>query len=172
MGATGNPTKLKLNKELIKQIARVVEIGGVTMKCALAAMNISPTRYYFWLSLAREAEKARARGEKITRRQMLYLKLLREVEMAKDRCFVRNMNMIAQAAPKDWKAALQHAKIVRPELINDHSDDKWRRAVADFARAARQAITQNTTPEQAQKILEAIESLAENKPKTDQIEGL
>ena len=84
--------KTKLNHDLIKQIAKMVELGTPATYVA-QAVDVDRTTWYKWLQ----------RGEKD--KSGIYFDLFNAVKKAEGRAIQRNVSIIQKAAINNWQAA-------------------------------------------------------------------
>ena len=101
--------KTKLNNDLIKQIAKMVEMGTPS-KYVAQAVGVDVTTWYKWLQRGEKAKKG------------IYFDLFKAVKKAEGRAIERNVSIIQKAAIDNWQAAAWWLERRYPEEFGKKSE--------------------------------------------------
>lgn len=96
--------KSKLTPELLEQIVQYIKVGNYN-KDACQAVGISERVYYKWLKRGEKALKLEEKGNKIPKKEEIYVQFVQSIKKAKAKAVIRNVLVIQTAAKKSWQAA-------------------------------------------------------------------
>ena len=153
----GKGAYTKLTEEKIEQAARVLRLGSYA-KSAADFVGIGQTAWYRYLREAEQLEKIPE--EQWTSTDRLKIKFAKTVTQARAEGEIRNMQIIANAAPTNWQAAAWVLERTHPEKfsllhrISVRSENEQQLAPLN-ADEIRQQIAQRKEVEVAKKAEEA-----------------
>ena len=105
----------KLTEQFIIEACELLRAGNFV--CVVTDyMNIAEKTWYYWIKVAKAAEKKEEEGVALTEEDIRCLKLLRESKKAQSQSIVRNVAIIQKAAPTSWQAAAWYLERTKPDL--------------------------------------------------------
>jgi hypothetical protein len=139
MAATGR--KSKLTKSLIDKACKVLRAGNY-VKTTCGYLSICESSWYDWIREGNTAIERDKKGIPVNDDEKLKIEFVQLTQKAQDEAIVRNIQIIQQAAQRNWQAAAWYLERTKPDLF-----------------AAQHKLTVDATPakltlEEARKVIE------------------
>lgn len=96
--------KCTLTKDIQDKIVEILEAGNY-QKTAYESLGISERTYFNWLKRGEEAQERYDAGDKPNKTQEKFLQFYQSIKKAEQAAIQRNLQIIQDAAKKNWQAA-------------------------------------------------------------------
>lgn len=113
------PHKPRLTPEVHAHIVKSLRLGNYVEHAASTA-GIARSTIYDWLRKGEAALAAQEAGEELDEMQQRYLDFMMDVDRARSEAITTNLQMIQDAAPKNWQAAAWYLERTAPAFFGRH----------------------------------------------------
>lgn len=113
------PHKPRLTPEVHAHIVASLRAGNYVEHAASTA-NIARSTLYEWLRKGEAALAKSEADETLTEMEQRYLDFMMDVDRARSDAISHNLQMIQDAAPKNWQAAAWYLERTAPQFFGRH----------------------------------------------------
>jgi hypothetical protein len=114
------PHKPRLTPEVHAHIVQSLRLGNYVEHAASTA-GIARSTIYEWLRKGEAALAIQEAGEELDEMQQRYLDFMMDVDRARSEAITTNLQMIQDAAPKNWQAAAWYLERTAPAFFGRHT---------------------------------------------------
>lgn len=124
MAQLGKPTILETHPEKAEAIIENLSVGASRVDSVRAA-SVSYQSFLTWLEQGRTAKERLENGDRLTKREKLYLDFLERVEAAESQCAIDMQMVVYGGAVKDPQLALRWLEVRRPEQYGRNNENRF-----------------------------------------------
>jgi len=107
----------KLTPKIIEEAAKLISIGSYA-RTAMHALNINPSTWYEWIKIGDRAAHKLTKNEELTPDERMKYNFTTALKKAEGMFIAQNLNLIQQAAPKNWQAAAWLLERRHPDMFS------------------------------------------------------
>ena len=124
MAEIGKPTILETHPEKAEVIIENLSVGASRTDAVLAA-SVNYQSFLNWIDWGKNARKRQENGERLTKREKLYLDFLERVTAAEAQCAIDMQMVVYGGAVKDPQLALRWLEVRRPEQYGRNNESRF-----------------------------------------------
>ena len=156
MAQMGKPTILETHPEKAEAIIENLSVGASRTDAVLAA-SCTYQSFLNWIEWGRDAKNRQENGERLTKREKLYLDFFERVTAAEAQCAIDMQIVVYSGAVKDPQLALRWLEVRRPEQYGRNNENRFTvQARVENSGTVTQNVNHSLDPTTAKEVIDIL----------------